>query len=151
MNKGFTLLLAVLISSIILAISLSIFGIIIREIALSTSARESRLALYAADSGIDCAIYWDFEIDAFATSTTADITCNNQTFTVGGAATSNFTFTLDNGSCAFDVEVQKRCEGDLGGCGADEPNKEIITEIRSRGHNTCTEGLIVERGILVTY
>lgn len=154
LKMGFTLLLALLISSIVLAISLSVFGIIIREISLSTSARESRLAFYAANAGVECAIYWDFVQGAFATSNPAatTITCNNQSFDVGGPSGVNtFQLDLDNGACAFEVEVAKICRGDLGGCGDNEPNKQIATEIRARGHNTCAGGFIVERGLLVSY
>ncbi|PIR69665.1 MAG: hypothetical protein COU47_02045 [Candidatus Niyogibacteria bacterium CG10_big_fil_rev_8_21_14_0_10_46_36] len=154
-NKaGFTLLLSLLVISIVLAISLSVFGIIVREISLSTSARESRLAFYGANTGVECAIYWDFVQGSFASDTPPSvITCNGQDFTVGGAETSVLNnLTLDNGSCAFEVTVTKSCVSDVGGCTTgNEPNKRILTTIRSRGHNTCTEGFVVERGLQAQY
>lgn len=170
-EHGFTLLLSLLIASIVLSISLSVFGIIVREISLSTSARESRLAFYGANAGIECALYWDFVQDMFATNTPGGISnaieCNGVSFDVGGwdscapsaCSSSNddrngrniFQLPLDNGSCAFEVEVVKECIGALGGCGANEPDKKILTTIRSRGHNICTEGFVVERGLQVQY
>ena len=56
-NKGYTLLFAVLVSSIVLAVGISILTISKKEFLLSSSARDSIIALYSADSGLECAIY----------------------------------------------------------------------------------------------
>jgi hypothetical protein len=61
LNRGFALLFAVLITSIMLAVGLAIFNITVKEIILSGEARESSAAFYAADSGVECALYWDVE------------------------------------------------------------------------------------------
>ncbi|MEI6528757.1 MAG: hypothetical protein WCO10_03785 [bacterium] len=58
-DKGFALLFAVLISSLLLSIGLSIFSVALRELSLSTAARQSVYAFYAADAGRECAMYWD--------------------------------------------------------------------------------------------
>ncbi len=58
-NKGYTLLFAVLVSSLVLAIGISILTISKKEFLLATSARDSSEALYAADGGLECAIYGD--------------------------------------------------------------------------------------------
>lgn len=58
-QKGFTLLYSVLISSIVLAASLSIINIALKQHKLSALSRESQVAFYAANTGIDCAIYWE--------------------------------------------------------------------------------------------
>ena len=60
-NSGFALLFAVLMSSLMLSIGLSIFGIAIRELSISTAARQSIFAFYAADSGRECVLYWDIK------------------------------------------------------------------------------------------
>ncbi|MDP1624899.1 MAG: hypothetical protein Q8L64_03945 [bacterium] len=66
---GFAMLFAVLTSSVLLSIGLSIFNLTIKEIVLSSSGRESQFAFYAADTGIECAFYWDFKgVNVFATS-----------------------------------------------------------------------------------
>jgi len=58
-NKGFTLLYAVVVTSILLASALSIISIALRELALTTSSRESQYAFYIANTGMECAQYWD--------------------------------------------------------------------------------------------
>lgn len=56
-NKGYTLLFAVLVSSVVLSVGISILTISKKEYLLSSSARESVIAFYAADSGLECALY----------------------------------------------------------------------------------------------
>lgn len=58
-NKGFVLLYVVIISSIILAITLSIASISLREIKFSTSARDTNNAFFAADTGVECVLFND--------------------------------------------------------------------------------------------
>ena len=134
---GFTLLLSVLVISMILAVSLGISSIIRGEIILSSTGRQSQLAFYAADAGLECGIYWDtlhsgMPQSAFATSTPDqnDLRCAGATIPVGGptscvnsldgsgssapcapgdkkAGVSTFTLNLANDSCAK-VTVTKR-------------------------------------------
>lgn len=58
-QNGYVLLLAVLISSIILAMSMGIFAISLKEVALATFARDSVRAFAAASRGLDCAMFAD--------------------------------------------------------------------------------------------
>ena len=51
-TKGFVLPFAVLISGILLSIGLAVFNIIMKEVLLSSSGRESQFAFYAADTGL---------------------------------------------------------------------------------------------------
>lgn len=57
-NTGFALLLSVIISSVVLAIGISILNISISQITLSSTARESEFAFQAAHAGVDCLWYW---------------------------------------------------------------------------------------------
>ena len=75
-QKGFTVIYAVLISSLLLSIGLGIYSISIRDFILASSASESQKAIFAADSGIECALYWDYQFEAFPTSTA--ITSDNE-------------------------------------------------------------------------
>ena len=59
MNKGFTLFVALVVSSLILSVSLSLSNIILKQLIFSHTGSESQLAFYAADSGAECALYWD--------------------------------------------------------------------------------------------
>lgn len=58
-TKGFTLLFAVLVSVLVLAVGASIINIALKQVILSGAGRESQFAFYAANSGIECALYWD--------------------------------------------------------------------------------------------
>ena len=96
--RGFTIFFAVLVASLSLSIGLAIYDLFVRELLLSQTATQSQYAIYAADTGIECALYWDIRFaslvpsdadgSAFATSSdwnrggTADglntVTCNTQ-------------------------------------------------------------------------
>lgn len=68
-KRGFTLLLAALISSIVLALGSSIFTIARKQVTLSSLGRDSQFAFYAADTIAECALYYDVRWSSFATST----------------------------------------------------------------------------------
>lgn len=77
-NRGFTLFIALIVSSLLLAIGFSLSTIILKQLVFANSGKESQLAFYAADSGSECALFWDrkdingttvFD-GSFATSTT---------------------------------------------------------------------------------
>lgn len=57
-KKGFVLLFAVVLVSIILAISLGVSNIALKEVNFSVSARATNDAFYAADTGVECALYY---------------------------------------------------------------------------------------------
>ena len=51
--------MSVLIVSITLAISLGVSNIIEGQIFLASTGRQSQAAFYAADAGMECAVYWE--------------------------------------------------------------------------------------------
>jgi Tfp pilus assembly protein PilX len=105
-RRGFTLLFAAVTASFLLAVGLAIFNIAMKESLLSELARESQLAFYAADAGIECALYWDLQRDAFNPDPqTAVIQCNGAEDTVGASGSSSF--DLELGSLCAHVEVVK--------------------------------------------
>src|SRR3989338_2065959 len=59
--NGFTLLLSLLVISVVLSVSLGIFNIMTKELKLSGIGRESQIAFYAADVGIECFFYWEIK------------------------------------------------------------------------------------------
>lgn len=149
-KAGFTVLFAVLMSSLLLAIGISIFNIVRKEQILSSAGRESQFAFYAADSGVECALFWDLDDNAFATSSSKFIECNRDTLTdprndgnrfrVGGADTSSFTIRFyPANSCATVTVTKGPASGD--------------TVIVSEGYNTCDENdeRRVERTLRVSY
>lgn len=56
-NRGYTLLFAVLLSSLILSIGISILTISRKELILSSSSRESLTSFFSADTGVECVMY----------------------------------------------------------------------------------------------
>ena len=60
-KKGFILLYAILIMSMLIALAVSITNITIKERQLSRYGEESLSAFFAAESGMECALYWDMK------------------------------------------------------------------------------------------
>ena len=175
-SKGFALLFAVLASSLLLSIGLSIFTLTVKELNLSSYSRESQFSFYAADSGAECALYWDLKGNnalTFATSTdsnpqTQNIECGSATISpsvssnpaeTNTSAVTTFTMPLNDASnedyCAL-VTVSKY-QNVRGG---------VATTIDSRGYNICSSSgtapnivdtptwgnpNLVERALDVTY
>jgi hypothetical protein len=52
-----------LIAAIILGVGLAIFDILFKELTFATVVRDSNYASYAADTGIECALFWEFKCD----------------------------------------------------------------------------------------
>jgi hypothetical protein len=86
-NEGFVILYAVMISSIILAITLGVVNISLKEIKFSTSARNTDNAFYAADTGIECALLNDRStINSFVqTGGSGIVNCLGRTIALNGA------------------------------------------------------------------
>ena len=120
-QRGFTLMLAALIASLLTALGLAMFSIAQKEVILSSLGRDSQFAFYAADTGAECALHWDFKFDAFSTSTvytstTTPASCAGQELQdfptpwetgnpdgivgLGGGYTSSFWFEPD-GYCVY--------------------------------------------------
>jgi len=58
-NGGVALFVAILTASIALTIGLGVLGTSLKEIKLSSLGRESMSAFFAADAGLECALYFD--------------------------------------------------------------------------------------------
>jgi Tfp pilus assembly protein PilX len=115
-NRGFTLLLAALISSVVLTLAGSIFTIAQKQVTLSSLGRDSQFAFYAADTGAECALYWDIRYSAFSTiSPGVTPSCDGQVLSLSGQEeTPPYTVTFQtnlftdasNGYCV-DVAIEK--------------------------------------------
>jgi Tfp pilus assembly protein PilX len=79
-NKGYTLLFAVIVSVLVLSISTFILSVSRKQLILSSSARDSVYAFYAADSGLECAL---LNLTKLASSTpVSSIPCDGVSQTV---------------------------------------------------------------------
>ena len=97
-SRGFTLLLAALISSVVLSLGAAIYQLAVKELELSSLGRDSQYAFFAADTGAECALYWDIRFGYFATSTPAEVVapdprCDEQEITATGRS-STFPYTM---------------------------------------------------------
>ena len=59
-KRGVALFIALVISAIVLTVGIGILTTVFKEIRFSAFGKESAEAFYAADTGLECALYWDF-------------------------------------------------------------------------------------------
>lgn len=60
-KRGSVMLLTLILTTILISIGMGISGIAMKEIRLSSIGTESGLAFYAADTGVECALFWDIQ------------------------------------------------------------------------------------------
>lgn len=143
-NKGFVALFTVLIASVVLAMAVGIANISLKQIVLSGSATDANKSFYAADSGIECALFHDLRAFSFATNN-PNIDCNGDPniavlYTQAGLAAFLLDFNDASGLSCAEVTVDKT-----------DPDIVVVT---SKGTNTpCAQptSRTVERVIEVTY
>ncbi len=133
-----------------LSIGFAVALLVMGEVGLSGTGRESQYAFYAADFGAECALYWDLKHPNTAESVFAvppptlpysvSISCGGFDWQAIYTDPNKYLFfsSLDNGTCV-NVTVEK-----LQGGGA---------RITALGHNICPPqtGRQIERGLQVSY
>jgi hypothetical protein len=157
-KKGYTALFAVLVSSLVLAVGVGIINITLKEITLSGAGRESQLAFYAADTGAECAMYWDLKgIDVFATSTSINQPNPSNPTCVGVDFFSAIDGTLvyDRQDTSASTQFRISC-ADITVTKSDLQGSDGVSDstvIDARGYNTCDTGNTrrLERGLQISY
>ena len=149
-RRGFTLLIAVLVSGILLALGFAIFNIASKELTLSSSGRESQFAFYAADSGIECTLYWDFREDAFSTTSPQQPQC------AGGSVTNynvNFDPLSDTYTTTYSFSLGQTTSDPCTDVTVTRNFSPTRTTVVAAGYNTCvtTNPRRIERAIRVQY
>lgn len=148
-KSGFALFVALIITGALLLIATGIVNLALKQSAISRSGRESQEAFYAADTGMECALYWDIGspsgVSAFLHETGVSIYCNKDSnnptnqWVVGGSRVSTINridFAPDP-YCAI-VTVTKDPDGS--------------TTIESKGYNNCeANSRRVERAVRASY
>lgn len=145
--RGFALLLAVLVVSIILAMSFGIFSISLKELILTSFIKDSENSFAAADRALECTLYWDhaypqneMPYSIFPTSMSAVPPPNppfpicdgkqlnsvpatgwNTTGSTVATGTTRFLLNFSDGSCSAVLVVKDA----------------TTTIITSEGYNTC--------------
>lgn len=154
---GIVSLFSVIFMTIAITIATGVFTLLLGEFKIAGIQRESIKAFYAADSGIECALYWELRADSFSRitdegpiwcgeentqedlSTQQYMGSSNKCLLSGATeiCTNVFTMPLLNGACA-EIVVKKTYS-----------TSGVVTEIRSRGKNRCNNPT-VERAAEVT-
>ena len=177
-KQGFVILFAILISSIILLIASGIFNVVQKEIVLSSYARESQRAFYAADSALECALYADLKgIGSPDPATPFTVTPANPertTFSCGGANVTTYYLSASGGTDRYQFPYVMRYYNAFGqgGCAyvLIEKNEKgtdlsmVETRITAVGVNVCVSGVgpevnipdfndptLLERRLSITY
>jgi hypothetical protein len=57
-QEGFALLVSLLVVGVVISVGLSILDLSIKQVRLSSIAKESELSFHAANAGMECARYW---------------------------------------------------------------------------------------------
>ncbi len=171
-ERGFVILFAVIITSIVLLVSLGIANVVYKETLLSSSSRDGGYAFFAADSGLECALYWDTlgifdsiaSVDQFRNENRGKITCTTDVVVnqispaqelelvqLGPDLYSFLYNSLDDNSCAK-ITINKAFLNPVTGL--------TQTKIDSLGYNircslfTSVQGIparVVERAVGVLY
>lgn len=138
LKKGVALLFAIVVSMILFTILAGVLNIALKETIFSTSVKNSNDAFYAADSGVECALWADkkenLELDkdyvyCFKESN-SDLAFPLTKETIGN--TDSYSFNVDKigetrNTCAK-VTVVKSYDGS-------DPPQLISTKITSKGYN----------------
>jgi hypothetical protein len=176
-HKGFTIFFATLVASLALAIGLAIYDITFRQLDLSLTVVQSEYAIYAADTGAECALYWDAHYtsstnsSAFATSSTSGyptsgIVCG--TFDVAAHGTPPATYVAQDATWTQWAVTSNANAAtttftltfpNYSYCEKVEVAKyangsgSVSTTILSHGYNTCITGskIQLERELKVSY
>ncbi len=160
-SRGFTLLLAALISSIALSVGIAIYTIAQKEITLSSLGKYSAYAFYNADSGAECALYWDIKgssVTTFFSTTTppSTITCDKQSVAVTTQNTMNGS-TWQSTQFSFQYGPNSECANVYVTKYADAVHPAVIhTTIHADGLNVAcgsiaTDPTALERSIDLKY
>lgn len=154
-QRGVTLLVAIIITSVVLSVALALFDITYKQVVLASSARQSQYAFYTADSVMECALYWDQQKDAFdytatAYETNTPISCNGQSIQI---------YTVPNSTVQNAVTGIRTTVFNVPGAGGTSGTVTIFkkntgaTTIFATGYSTTnvTDPRRIERGVTVTY
>ncbi len=143
--RGFTLLIAVIMCSVLVSVGLALLDITYKQVLLAQAATQSQYAFYNADSALECALYWDQKQNAFDYSYTSPtaLTCGGlsvtSTLTSGTTKQTVLTIPCAAGGSSATVTILK--------------NASAVTTIYANGYNTCTTTDLkrVERGLRARY
>lgn len=121
-SRGFTLLIAVIFMSVMLAFGVALGSLAYKQTTLVSTVLDSQNAFYAADAALECALYYDqqvlvsqapfFDYTTYANTSPGSITCGGQTASptytpsTGIFWKATYQIPIDTNQCA-DVTIYK--------------------------------------------
>jgi Tfp pilus assembly protein PilV len=79
-ESGFALLMTLIVVTVVISIGLSVLDLSIKQVRLSTNARDSEIAFHAANAGMECARFWRRSAsDEMETGSPLSVTCFSNT------------------------------------------------------------------------
>ena len=153
--RGFTLLIAIILATIAVTLGVSLLDLSYKQTILTSTAKQSQYGFYAADSAIECGLYWDQKFNSFKignTTSSASIECAGRSIssytktsgTTGGVSYLKTEFLVNVGCTQSaqtngKVTIYKYADG--------------RTSIYGNGFSSCTanDPRRVERGLKVFY
>ncbi|MBI5798522.1 MAG: hypothetical protein HZB10_01145 [Candidatus Yonathbacteria bacterium] len=134
MSRGAALLIALMISSVVLAVGAGVYNRTYKALIISSFWKQAQVAFAAADSGLECALYWDKVGSGSPSCFGATISG----WTPGSAG--GFSNIAVAGGCVTVTITKPSPSG-------------ATTRIESRGRNTCDATVLrsVERAVGVDY
>jgi len=149
-QRGFTLIIAVILSSVSLALAMALLDVSYKQVTLALSAKQSNYAFAAADTALECALYYDQKLDAFNYTTplaSGSITC-------GGIAISGYSSTQASGIRT--TIFSQRCSASDATTNAVvtvRKRDNAVTDIFANGYNNCVANDLrrVERGLKISF
>jgi len=117
-KRGFALLIAVIFMSVMLSFGLALGSLSYKQQILASSAIQSQYAFYAADAGLECALYADQQQNLFAYPPSAPPSAPSMTCDGSAPVSASFSYTpsqfvvlnrvsLDSNKRCADVTVYK--------------------------------------------
>lgn len=147
-ERGFALLLTLVVASVIMAIGLFLLNITMKQYILSVIARESERALHVANSGMECFLYLNHtaQRDSWLAGVAGTPSCGGvsplgvPTSSVINAQTKRFLYTYQmNTNACFETSVYLYSPS---GSGVQTQSiatyNEGLTSLSCRGGSTCT-------------
>lgn len=143
-NKGFAILFAVTLSAILLSIALGVTEIAYKQLKFSTSAKSTNDAFFAADTGMECALFHDKStIRAFRPDVVIEIECASQDIMVDYSADDTYT--------SYDFLIPNLGSNNSGCARVTLTRDESFTTVVSKGYDNCDSPNQIERQIETTY
>ena len=156
-ERGIALLFVVLLTSVLLMVAIGISNIAYKELIFSAEARDSDLAFFSADTGVECALYLDKTGIFSGTGPSTSPECSGYPLgIIGGGPTYQFIIPFTDGRHCVQVNINKAFVPDP------TAPTDMYTQISAVGYNVgattpdaCISGpvglQVVTRALSVTY